>query len=1050
MILKSDLMMKYNPSKFLLLIGSVFTALSVNAQSFREWQDPETNATNRLPMHASFFAYENADLASRDLPAASGNYLSLNGVWRFNWVREVAMRPVDFYKPDFNDRGWDNMPIPGLWELNGYGDPVYSNYSYAWKKNFKNNPPYVPEKDNHVGSYRREIELPDHWQGKQVIAHFGSVTSNLYLWVNGKYVGYSEDSKLEAEFDLTPYLKRGKNLIAFQSFRWCDGTYFEDQDFWRLSGVGRDCYLYARDKKNAIRDIRITPDLDAAYRDGSLKIDLEMKGNADIRFDLTDSDGKQVATLSGKGAGKKQYLLEVPDVEKWSAESPALYRLTATVSNGGRVSEVIPFRVGFRKVELKGQQVLINGQPVLFKGVNRHDMDPDHGYVISRSRMEEDIRVMKQNNINAVRTCHYPNDPYWYELCDRYGLYVVAEANLESHGMGFGSGSLAKKPLYRQTHLERNERHLARNFNFPSVVFWSMGNESGDGPNFEACYELIKKSDPSRPVQYEGAVKAAHTDIFCPMYLNHSGAEKYCQSEEPIDARPLIQCEYSHAMGNSCGGFREYWDLVRRYPKYQGGFIWDFADQSFRARNKDGIAIFKYGGDYNPYDASDNNFNNNGLFTPDRKPNPHLYEVAYQYQNIWAEAADPEKGTIRIFNEHFFRNLDEYRMEWTLVSDGEPVRTGIVENLATEPHHTSEITLPVRSGSLDAGREHFVNILFKRKESGRMKPAGHVVARAQLAYNVPAKRTASFVLENRTEMNRVLPRIDERNNNRLIVEGNRFVTEFDRKTGFLCRYEVNGKPLLLPGGVLSPNFWRPATDNDFGGDLHKKYGVWRNPRLKLRSLTSGTNDGLISISAVYDIPEVKAELMLTYLINEGGEVKVSQKLTASAQEKMPNLLRFGMSFPVPDDMHMSTYYGKGPQENYADRNSFAFVGLYTQTASEQAFPYIRPQETGTKSEIRWWKQHTPGGEGLRIVADSLFYASALHYTPHSLDDGLMKDQRHFQEVAMTGHTTVCIDGNHAGVGGVTSWGADAETLSAYRLPYGNYEFTFVLSPELYN
>ena len=559
------------------LMTGLFTvlALTAGAQTFQEWRNPEINAVNRAPMHTNYFAFENADAAKKADKKQSTNYMTLNGTWKFNWVKDADSRPTDFWKTGFNDKGWDDLQVPAVWELNGYGDPIYVNVGYAWRNQFQNNPPEVPTENNHVGSYRREIVVPASWKGKDIIAHFGSVTSNMYLWVNGRYVGYSEDSKLEAEFDLTPYLKPGqKNLIAFQVFRWCDGTYLEDQDFFRYSGVGRDCYLYARNKKR-IQDIRVTPDLDAAYQNGSLAVNLDLKGSGKVDLELVDAQGKQVATATANKSGLVTMNVENP--KKWSAETPYLYTLRASMQGS---NEVIPVKVGFRKIELKGDQILVNGKAVLFKGADRHEMDPDGGYVVSPERMLQDIQIMKQFNLNAVRTCHYPDDNLWYDLCDQYGIYVVAEANIESHGMGYGDKTLAKNPSYKKAHLERNQRNVQRGFNHPSIIFWSLGNEAGDGPNFEQCYKWIKAEDPSRACQYEQARQKEHTDIFCPMYYDYNGMEKYGQRTDVT--KPLIQCEYAHAMGNSQGGFKEYWDLIRKYPNLQGGFIWDFVDQSCR------------------------------------------------------------------------------------------------------------------------------------------------------------------------------------------------------------------------------------------------------------------------------------------------------------------------------------------------------------------------------------------------------------------------------------------------------------------------------------
>lgn len=1016
------------------------------AQTFKEWQDQNINAINRLPMHSDYFAYESKDAALEGNKKGSENYLSLNGIWNFNWVKEVSMRPTEFYRMDFNDKSWDKMPVPGIWELNGFGEPLYSNYGYAWKKNWKNNPPYVPVENNHVGSYRRVITIPSDWKGKEIIAHFGSVTSNMYLWVNGKFVGYSEDSKLEAEFDLTPYLKAGENLIAFQTFRWCDGSYFEDQDFWRLCGVARDCYLYTRNKSVKLTDIRVTPDLDTNYQNGSLLINLNLKGNAIVELQLLDKEGRNVISATEKVNGKKSIELDVANPHKWSAELPYLYTLLTTVKSDYEVVETVPVKVGFRKIELKNDQILVNGQPVLFKGADRHEMDPENGYVVSRERMIQDIQLMKQYNINAVRTSHYPNDSQWYDLCDEYGIYLVAEANLESHGMGYGSTSLAKNPDYGKVHLERNQRNVQRNFNHPSILFWSLGNESGDGVNFETCYKWVKSEDSSRAVQYEVAGKKEHTDIYCPMYLNHKGCEEYCTNDDATTQKPLIQCEYSHAMGNSCGGFKEYWELVRKYPKFQGGFIWDFVDQAFCGEGKNGAMIYKYGGDYNAYDASDNNFNNNGLVSPDRIPNPHLTEVGYYYQSIWATPVDLNKGEIAVYNENFFRDLSDYTLVWTLLSDGEAIQEGMIDALSVSALQTVNYKLSYDLHSIDSNKELILNVAFKLKKGEALLSAGHVVAKAQML--IRPYNAGALVLHNpnNRHLEISVPKVNTENANRLRIRGENFAIDFDKKSGYVCRYEVARYPMLKQGGLLTPNFWRAGTDNDYGAGLHNRFKVWKNPVIQLKSLDTKIENSQIVVLATYEMPEVLAQLNLTYVINSVGEMKVTQRLKTTQDAKVSDMYRFGMQLQMPEQMDYSTYYGRGPIENYADRNNSTFIGLYTQTASEQSYPYIRPQETGTKSDIRWWKQTNRSGRGLLVMAEAPFYASALHYSIESLDDGIEKDQRHFPEIAPVDYTNLCIDQVQTGVGGVTSWGDNAITLEKYRIHYGDREFTFILRP----
>lgn len=1030
-----------------ILIPCVCAALAfaASAQTFREWQDPEVNQTNRAPMLATAFAYLSGEANSSAInKKSSGNYLSLNGLWKFNFVNDVASRPTEFWKKNFNDKGWGTMPVPGMWQLNGYGDPQYLNIGYPWRNNFKNNPPVVPEEENQVGSYRREILVPASWKDKDIFAHFGSVTSNIYLWVNGKYVGYSEDSKLEAEFDLTPYIVPGKkNLIAFQVFRWCDGTYLEDQDFFRFAGVARDSYLFARSKKR-IENVRVTPDLDSEYKDGKLNIDLRMKGTGRVTLDLIDAQGKKIATANTGKSGN--ITIDVKNPKKWSAETPYLYKLIATMEG---IDEIIPINVGFRKVEIAGNQLLVNGKPVLIKGANRHELDPDGGYVVSPERMLQDIKLMKELNINGVRTCHYPDDNLWYDLCDKYGIYVVAEANIESHGMGYDKTTLAKNAAYKKAHLERNQRNVQRNFNHPSVIIWSLGNEAGDGPNFTAAYKWIKNEDPSRPIQYERAILGDNTDIYCPMYLGYERSEKYGQN--PTTDKPLIQCEYAHAMGNSEGGFKEYWDIIRKYPNLQGGFIWDFVDQSIRRKGKNGIGIYAYGGDFNPYDASDQNFCDNGLVSPDRVPNPHAYEVQKIYQNIWTTPADLAVGKVNVFNENFFKDLSNVTLGWTLLKNGKPLSSGEITDLKVAPQSTEEVTLALpeicalKHGSAHkCDSEWLLNIEYRLKNSEGLLPAGFTVARDQIAITPPP--TADMDLRNIASKNYQAsdPGIIDNQNNCVIVRGDGFHIEFNRQNGFMNRYTVDDVDMLKENGQLTPNFWRAVTDNDMGAGLHEKYKAWRKPEMKLVDLNSSMKDGLAVVKASYDIPAVNGKLNMTYTINNEGAVRVDEAFIADKSAQVSNLFRFGMQMQMPLEFGEIEYYGRGPVENYADRNNCTPVGIYRQTVEEQFYPYIRPQENGTKTDIRYWKQLNRAGRGLEFTAAKPFSASALNYTIENLDEYEGKKQLHSPEVPKADFTNLLIDLAQMGVGCVNSWGA--KPLPQYMLPYGDYNFTFIMRP----
>ena len=1021
--------------------------------TFTEWHDLQVNEVNRLKLHTNYFAYENETLALAGQMDKSANFISLHGAWKFNWVKDADKRPTDFYKTDLDDSAWKTMNIPANWEMNGFGVPEYVNTGFAWRGHFDQKPPAVPVKDNNVGSYRRIINIPDSWDGKQVIAHFGSVTSNIYLYVNGQYVGYAEDAKVAAEFDITPYLKKGDNLIAFQTFRWCDGSWCEDQDFWRLSGVARDSYLYARDAAVHLTNIKITPDLQNNYEDGVVQIYAEVKGQPVIEYKLLNHNGIEIiksdANFKKRVNGTAQFTIK--NVKKWSAEDPYLYTLVATVKDQkGNIVEVVPQKVGFRKVEIVNSQLLVNGQPVLIKGADRHEMDPDGGYVVSRERMIQDIKIMKRLNINAVRTCHYPDDPVWYDLCDEYGLYVTAEANQESHGFGYGNDAEAKKPEFAKQILERNQHNVEMYYNHPSVIVWSLGNETVNGDNFIAAYKWIKEQDKSRPVQFEQAGRTGeNTDIFCPMYYSHDGCDKY--SKDDKFTRPLIQCEYNHTMGNSSGGLKEYWDMVRKYPKFQGGYIWDFVDQALH-RNpvkpmsvKDNLTYaqynkikYTYGGDYNDYDPSDNNFNCNGVIGPDRQLNPHAYEVAYEYQNIWAEAVDLQAGKISVYNEHFFRNLANYQLVWTLLQDGKAVQNGTVDKLDVAPQQKTVVTLPYQ---IPAEGEVLLNIEFRLKKAEPLMEAGQMVAYRQLEVRT-ANAAAAVVAEGKLK-------VENKKKETEIKVLNDFIDiEFDKATGLLKEYEVNGVDLLGEGGTLKPNFWRAVTDNDMGAQLQKKFRVWRAPALNLQTITAskvkvGKNVNAV-VKAVYDMPDVKAALTITYTIAPDGTMGVEQTMDATEGEKVSDMFRFGMLMQLPFQMDNSTFYGRGPIENYIDRKGSQNVGIYTQTAEEQFFPYIRPQETGTKSDIRWWQQTDKAGKGFRITSGNLFSASALHYSIDDLDDGEEKEQRHSYEVPQSKYTELCIDKEQFGVGGENSWGA--WPLPQHRLGYADKTFSFVISP----
>ena len=1034
--------------------------------TWTEWNDLQVNEVNRFDLHTNFFAYQNENEAMTGDISRSANYLSLHGPWKFLWVANADQRPTDFYKTDLDDSAWKTMQVPAIWELNGYGDPEYVNSGFAWRYQFDwSKPENVPTKDNHVGSYRRVVDIPATWNGKQVVAHFGSVTSNIYLFVNGHYVGYAEDAKVAAEFDITKYLHPGKNLIAFQTFRWCDGSLDEDQDFWRLSGVARESYLFARDPKVQVSDIRITPDLENNYEDGELLVDLQVQGNPDLEFKLLNENGLTVAKSTGRFAGRKEGTARfmVRNVKKWTAETPYLYTLLTTVKDRkGNVVEVIPQKVGFRKVEIKNSQLLVNGQPVLIKGANRHEMDPDGGYVLTKERMIQDIKIMKRLNINAVRTCHYPDDPTWYDLCDEYGLYVTAEANQESHGFGYKNDSEAKKDIFAKQILERNQHNVSLQYNHPSIIVWSLGNETVDGPNFTAAYKWIKSQDQSRPVQYEQAGRTGeNTDIFCPMYYPHSAAEAY--AKDASFTKPLIQCEYNHTMGNSGGDLKEYWDLIRKYPKYQGGYDWDFVDQGLHrtphfdanrtladyeaiaAKYEPGTGnmapLYTYGGDYNKKDASDNNFNCNGIIGPDRQLNPHAYELAYQYQNIWAEPVDLNAGKVSVYNEYFFRDLSAYKLVWTLLQDGKAVQNGEVDNLNVQPQQKAVVTLPY---NVPATGEVMLNIDFKLKADEPLMKAGQTVAYRQLPVREQTPALTALSTAKPAKDAKLKVKDDKKAGIITIANKQGLSVVFDKATGWMTHYTVAGNELLPQGGTIKPNFWRAVTDNDMGAGLQKKFKAWRDPAMNLTSLTYQKGDAATTVTAVYDMPDVQAHMTMTYTIASNGTTDVTESMTTTKGAKVSDMLRYGLKVDLPYSMDHSKFYGRGPIENYVDRKSSERLGIYSQTADQQFYPYIRPQETGTKSDIRWWQQTGADGKGFCITANKPFYASALHYNISDLDEGLEKGQRHPNQLPKSQYTELCIDLAQYGIGGTNSWGA--LPLPQYRLGYQDMTFKVRFAP----
>ena len=1011
-----------------------------SAQSESRWQNVNINQQNREPRRANFFAFESLDKAQSFDKKKSANYLSMEGMWKFNFVKDHNKRPANFFTLKYDDSQWKDFPVPGLFELNGYGDATYKNIGYAWATQFDPNPPYISELNNYTGSYRRTFDLPKDWKGKDVYFHVGSATSNLTLWVNGKYVGYSEDSKVAAEFNISKYLKPGKNLIAMQVMRWCDGSYFEDQDFWRFTGIAREVYLYARPKLHAA-DIRLNAALENNYQDGVLNYQVSLKGGkTDVAITLCDKDGKQVAQATGA-----QGIIKVPKVKAWTGETPYLYKAYITLKNKQGVTEVIPQKVGFRNVEIKNAQLLVNGQPVLVKGADRHEMDPDGGYVVSLERMIQDIKIMKQLNINAVRTSHYPCDPRWYDLCDEYGIYITAEANLESHGMGYEEKSLAKFPEYIVPHIERNEGNVKPLINHPSVIVWSLGNECGYGVNFEKAYDWVKACDKTRPAQYERGGYDSKTDIYCPMYIGYEESENYCKSN---GTKPYIQCEYAHAMGNSEGGFKEYWDLIRKYPKYQGGYIWDFVDQGLRDKSPvTGKEIFTYGGDYGRYPGSDYNFNCNGIIAPNRRLNPHAYEIQYVLQNVWIKDFDAENGSFNVYNENFFKNIDDLSLTATLFANGVKLTTiAIPDTKGIAPQATKLVKSEALKSAIEkaeaehATEEITINFAFASDGSQPLVDKGQVMARQQIVLNgyefdkVDAPANTGSKIE------------VEETNSYVKVSAERMSVTIGKKTGMIDYLDVDGEPMLKFRESMTPEFWRAPTDNDYGASLQKKMRVWKNPQMNLKSFDKSESKDSVVLTANFEMPEVKAELMLRYRINAAGEVAVTEKMTTDKEAKVADLFRYGMQLQMPASFSKLEYYGRGPEENYIDRHSSAFIGKYEANVKDEYYPYVRPQESGNHTDIRYFSIFNPTtGKGITFEGYAPMECSAIPYLVEDLDAGIEKEHawgQHSGDLVEKGLVQLHIQQRQFGLGCIDSWGSSP--MEKYRMHYQDRCFSFVI------
>ncbi len=1020
----------------LLLIVCISWSFAVQAQfaAFpKELEDPSVYEINKLPSHDNAFPFESRTLALQHKKEASQFYYSLDGNWKFNYTENPANRPEDFYRINFDDSKWGNIVVPGNWELQGYGYPIYTNIHYDFAPE-NPNPPFVPHDKNPVGSYRKNFVLDKSWKGRKIILHFGDVKSAFYLWVNGQWIGYSEGSKLPAEFDITNVVKDGTNTIAAAVYRYSDGAYLEDQDFWRVSGMERSVYLYAQPLLH-IQDFIVKQDLDETYTHGLFAAKVQLSGNTKTAFVtclLQSNDGKEILynkTVPAKGLSAIPFESMIPHPKKWSGEAPNLYTLILELKDGNQKTiEVKTKKVGFRRTEVRNGQYLLNGKPILFKGVNRHEHDPYTGHALSEESMLNDIKTFRQLNINAVRTCHYPNDERWYELCDEYGIYVIDEANIESHGMGYDiTRTLGNNPAFEAMHVDRTKRMFYRDKNHPSIIIWSLGNEAGNGINFYNTYRLLKSLDKSRPVQYERAGLEWNTDIYCPMYPTPDAIEKYAQTN-PV--RPLIMCEYEHAMGNSEGNFAEYWNLIEKYPSLQGGFIWDYVDQGFAKKNDKGKMFWAYGGDYGPADVpSDNNFNCNGLVAPDRSWHPHAYEVKNIHSNIKVKSFNKEDGTVELFNQQFFEPVYA-QLKWNLIADGSIVKEGVEKNIRIDPQQTIQIKITNYDATASMKDfETFINFYVQIQNEERLLPAGYELVRNQFKLaDKPLKSNYVFPTKIVVDSSTAYWKIKDNATEYII----------DSKKGYLQNIIISGVPVMR--SPLVPNFWRPPTDNDFGAASQKKLKVWKNIMDSAVLQSIKVDGGNIIIS--HRVLNGDAVLTTEYAIGTDKLVKVKCSFKR-VKGDYPMLMRFGMQMNIDQPFSKLNWYGRGPWENYADRKASSLINTYMANAGALWHPYIRPQETGHFTDVRKASFLNTQNKGLVIQEwDAPFEFNSYPFDDDDLYAGETKQQMHGLELEPRNFLNIHIDKVQMGLGGINSWGV--LPLEKYRLPYQDYSFSFLI------
>ena len=1026
-----------------ILLFTISSGMIINAQ-IPEWENPEIFSINKEPTRATALPYSNTIQAIADVYSGSPYFQSLDGIWKFKWLKKPADKPEGFFKEDYNVNSWNTIKVPGNWEIQGYGVPIYTNIIYPHPKN----PPFISHDDNPVGCYVREFDIPPTWDGRRVYLHFESGLAAMYVWINGQYVGYSQVTKSPAEFDITPYIKQEKNRIAIEGYRWSDGSYLEDQDFWRLSGFDRNVYLYSPGQIR-IRDFFVKSDLDASYKNGLFSLDVTIKNHlknqekTKMEIQLVDAAGKQVLKLNRTVILQPEQEIIVPFSAKialpnvWSNETPYLYTLLLILNDEkGKTFEVTSCKTGFRKVEIKNAQLLVNGKAILVRGVNMHEHHPETGHVQTEEMMRKDIALMKQNNINAVRTSHYPQPQLWYKLCDEYGLFLVDETNLESHGLGYGPDNVAYFPEWKEAHLDRVMRLVERDKNHPSVIIWSLGNESSNGNAFFDMYDWVKKRDNTRPVQYEQADENRNTDIVCPMYPPMDNMRRYAARTDVT--RPFIMCEYAHAMGNSTGNFQEFFDIIATSPHMQGGFIWDWVDQGLKAKDDSGREYWAYGGDIGGYQYThDQNFCANGLISADRKPHPGLQEVKKVYQDVLFYEKDLTKGIITIENRFLYTDLKNYSFYWELLENGEKIAEGNV-TVSQTPGTKKDIKITFPDNQkYDAGAEYFLNIYAYTKEATDMIPAGHEIAREQFAfpsnnyfYTIPKPPISQSI------------QIIQENDNHILLKAGEITIGFNKRNGMLTDYSYNNQPLLSEGP--QPDFWRAPTDNDYGNLMPEICNTWReagrNKSLKNFQIDASGNEYIIRTD--YELNDVLSPYTVIYTVSADGSVKVQASWKAGRQG-LPEMPRFGTLLHLPSEFTTFTYYGRGPHENYSDRKTASFIGLYKSSVSEQQFDYIRPQENGNKTDVRWLKLTNKNGLGLKIRGLQPLSVKAAHNLASDLDFGTSKKNSHPADVTSREDVFLNVDYLQRGVGGDNAWGALPHT--PYLLLDDSYEYGYELS-----